>query len=323
MAKKEKYIYDPHNLSYRKVTQTMKNKLIKIMTHFLAAIVLSVIFTILFTSVFDTTGEKKLMRENKIMEFNYEKLEKKFDRVLLVLNDIQKRDDNIYRVIFESDPIPTSVRQSILGGNNKYNKFKDLTNSELIIETNKKVDKITKQLVVQSKSYDDIVELIKTKEKMLASIPQIQPIDNKDLHRIGSGFGPRMHPILKFVRMHSGLDFSAPTGTKIYATGNGKIIKAKYSSGFGLLITIDHGFGYKTNYAHLSKILVRKGQRIKRGEVIGLLGNTGLSTAPHLHYEVVKKGKKVNPINYFFGDLTPEQYKKVVEISLNSGQSFD
>jgi murein DD-endopeptidase MepM/ murein hydrolase activator NlpD len=249
---------------------------------------------------------------------------KKLVQISNVLNDIQQRDDNIYRVIFEADPIPKSIREAGFGGVNRYAKLEGYSNSDLVIETATKLDKISKKLYVQSKSYDKIIEMAKNKQKYFSCIPAIAPISDNALIRFASGFGFRIHPIYKTRKMHTGIDLTAPTGTKIYATGDGKVVKAGLSKGgYGQRVIIDHDYGYKTVYAHLSKIIVRRGQKINRGELIGLVGSTGVSTAPHLHYEVRRYNKPVNPINYYFNDITPSEYDKMILVSSRKNQSFD
>ncbi len=245
-------------------------------------------------------------------------------RVDQVLAELQEKDDDIYRVIFEAEPIPSSVRNAGFGGVNRYRELEQLTNADIVIGTTKRLDELTKQLVVQSRSFDEVITLAKNKEEMLASIPAIQPVSNEKLTRVASGFNFRIHPIYKVRHFHTGIDFTAPRGTEIYATGDGKvhdvIMKAR---GYGYHVIVDHGFGYNTLYAHMSKFKVRKGEVVKRGDVIGYVGSTGTSTAPHLHYEVIKNGEKINPMNFFFNDLTPEEYEKVIELSSQSNQSFD
>jgi murein DD-endopeptidase MepM/ murein hydrolase activator NlpD len=241
--------------------------------------------------------------------------------------DIQQRDDNIYRVIFESEPISSSIRKAGFGGVNKYANLENLENAELVIKTATHLDRLAKEAYIQSKSYDEVMRLALNKEKMLAAIPAIQPVSNKDLKRTASGWGYRIHPIYKIRKFHYGMDFTAPTGTEIYATGDGVVATVKGNKrskiGFGLEIIIDHGFGYETLYAHLNEFNVKAGQKVKRGDVIGYVGNTGGSTAPHLHYEIHKNGKPVNPEYFYFKDLTPQEYEKMVAISSNMGQSFD
>jgi murein DD-endopeptidase MepM/ murein hydrolase activator NlpD len=282
------------------------------------------IMIIVFFQFFDSPKEKRLNREIDILTSQYEIAGDKLNQVELVLDDIQHRDDNIYRVIFEAEPIPKSIRKAGYGGVNRYQNLKGYSNSELIINTSEKIDQISKQLYIQSKSYDEIIELVKNKTDMLAALPAIQPVSNKNLSRIASGYGYRIHPIYKTRKLHTGMDFSTKSGTPIYATGDGKISKLRKSRrGYGNHVIIDHGYGYKTLYAHMTKYIVRKGQKVKRGEVIGYVGSTGTSVAPHLHYEVIKDGRKINPVDFYYNDLTPDEYEKILEISSQNNQSFD
>ena len=277
-----------------------------------------------FTSLSSSPKEKRLKNEIHNLKSQYEIINNDLEQIELVLDNIQQRDDNIYRTIFEADPIPTSIRKQGFGGVNRYKKLSGYSNSDLIINTSKKIDQLTKQLYLQSKSFDEVIDLAKNKSKMLASIPAIQPVANKDLKRMASGYGYRIHPIYKTRKMHYGMDFSAKVGTEIYATGDGVISKVKRSKrGYGNYVKINHGFGYETLYAHMSKYIVKKGQKVKRGEVIGYVGNTGISTAPHLHYEVRKDNRKINPVNFYYNDLTPEEYEKMLELSSQYNQSFD
>jgi murein DD-endopeptidase MepM/ murein hydrolase activator NlpD len=279
---------------------------------------------VIFLQFFDSPKEKILNREIQQLSIQYKIIKNKLEKAEIVLDDLQKRDDNIYRLIFEADPIPKSIRKAGYGGVNRYQDLTGFKNSELVISTSKKIDQVTKQLYIQSKSFDEIIELAQNKTTMLASIPAIQPVSNKDLSRMASGFGNRIHPIYKTRKFHAGMDFSAKTGTPIYATGDGEISKIKRSrKGYGNHVVINHGFGYKTLYAHMSKYIVKKRQKVKRGDIIGYVGNTGTSVAPHLHYEVHKDGKKINPVNFYYNDLTPEQFEKMLLISSQSNQSFD
>jgi len=321
---KVKYYYDTKTLSYKRIELSGLNRLKRLFYFLLGSAFTGLIMVIVFFQFFDSPKEKKLNREIDILTTQYDIVEDKLNQVELVLDDIQNRDDNIYRVIFEAEPIPKSIRKAGYGGVNRYQNLKGYNNSELIINTSEKIDQITKQLYIQSKSYDEIIELAKNKADMLAALPAIQPVSNKNLSRMASGYGYRIHPIYKTRKMHSGMDFSAKTGTEIYATGDGKISKVRKSRrGYGNHVVIEHGYGYKTLYAHMSKYIVRKGQKVKRGEVIGYVGSTGTSVAPHLHYEVHKDGKKINPVNFYYNDLNPEEYEKMLEISSQNNQSFD
>lgn len=322
--KKIKYHFNPSNLRYEKIEMTWGRILLKAFG-FLSATAVAAAFIVFLTFQFiDSPKEKQLKRSNAQMEINYEQLNERIAFLEDVLTGLQTRDEDIYRTIFEADPIPESIREAGFGGGNRYRLLENMNNSDLVIETTKRVDQFSKQLYIQSKSYDEIIDLLKNKEDMLASIPAIQPIHNKELKRLASGFGHRIHPIYKTRKMHWGLDFSAPTNTPIYATGKGKVVEVSYSKrGYGHHVIIDHGFGYKTLYAHMNTIDVKKGQWVNRADVIGTVGNTGTSTAPHLHYEVFKNGKKINPINFFYNDLSPDEYDKIVEIASSSNQSFD
>ena len=321
---KVKYYYDTKTLSYKRIELSVANKIKKILYFFFGSALTGFFMVVIFLQFFDSPKEKILNREIQQLSIQYKIIGNKLKNAEIVLDDLQKRDDNIYRLIFEADPIPKSIRKAGYGGVNRYQDLTGFKNSELVISTSKKIDQVTKQLYIQSKSFDEIIELAQNKTKMLASIPAIQPVSNKDLSRMASGFGNRIHPIYKTRKFHAGMDFSAKTGTPIYATGDGEISKIKRSrKGYGNHVVINHGFGYKTLYAHMSKYIVKKRQKVKRGDIIGYVGNTGTSVAPHLHYEVHKDGKKINPVNFYYNDLTPEQFEKMLLISSQSNQSFD
>ena len=251
-------------------------------------------------------------------------MQKDFSQMDNMLSALQERDDNIYRVIFEAEPIPSTIRQAGVGGSDRYRALREekIEREDLVISTFDNIDKLRKQMYIQTKSYDDILQMAKNKSAMLASIPSIQPIPNKDLKRLASGYGMRMHPILKYRRMHAGCDFSAPQGTPILATGDGKVTRALFYSTSGNMVTIDHGYGYETKYLHMSKFAVKEGQTVKRGDIIGYVGNTGLSKAPHCHYEVWKDNDHVNPVNYFYNDVNDEEYDKLFELASRENESL-
>ena len=285
---------------------------------------LAIGYYVIFALFFDSPKEKVLQREMNQMTLQYELMQKKLGRMDDVLSNLEETDDNIYRTIFEVEPIPGSIREAGMGGINRYSELEGFENDEIVIKTAKALDKIRKKMYVQSRSYDDLIELARNKEEMIASIPAIQPISNKDLKRTASGWGMRIHPIYKIRIFHYGLDFTAPRGTEIYATGDGKVTSVRRSKrGYGNHIVIDHGYSFETLYAHMTSFNVKRGHKVKRGDVIGFVGSSGTSTAPHLHYEVHKNHKKVNPINYFYNDLTAEEYDRMIEISMKSGQTFD
>ena len=271
----------------------------------------------------DSPMESQLRKENRLLQTQYEVLQLRLDNALDVLNDIQQRDENLYRAIFQAESIPESVRKSGFGGSDRYEHLMELSNSELIVSTAKKMDMLRKQLYVQSNSLNELIEMGKSQEERTKCIPAIQPIANKDLKRTASGYGMRIDPIYRTPHFHSGMDFSAKVGTDIYATGNGKVVYSGWKQGYGKCVIIDHGFGYETLYGHMNKFNVRVGQKVVRGEVIGEVGNTGKSTGPHLHYEVIVRGKYDNPAKYYYMDLTPEEYDLMLQIAENHGQVMD
>jgi len=321
---KEKYFFNPTTLKYERIKRPLAKTLGRILLWFSGAFVFAVFVLFMAYSIFDSPKEKLLKRELDQMSFHYEILNDKLDHLIVVLDEIQDRDDNIYRVIFESEPIPSAVRKAGFGGADRYAKLEGYRNSDVLIETTQKLDRITSQLVVQSKSFDEVFDMAKNKAEFLSSMPAIQPINNKDLRRLSSFFGYRMDPFYKVMKFHEGVDFSAPVGTDIYATGNGVVVeieKSKWS--YGNSVLLDHGFGFETFYSHCNEIYVKKGQKVVRGQVIATVGNTGKSTAPHLHYEVRKNGRPIDPINYFFNDITPEEYELILERSEKPSQAMD
>lgn len=318
------YKFNKKSLQFEIVKVSLKTRILKFLSILASGMVFAAVVIFLAFTFIDSPKEKMLKREIAQYDLQYKLLNERLDKYDAVLTDLADRDDNIYRVIFEAEPYPSEVRKAGFGGADRYNKLEGYKNSDIIIETTKRLDKIQSQLVVQSKSFDEVYDMAVNKAKMLACIPAIQPVANKDLKRLSSYYGYRTDPIYKVRKFHPGIDFSAPTGTEIYATGDGvvtKIIRSR--SGYGNRLVIDHGFGYETMYAHLHDFKVRKGEKVKRGQLIASVGNTGKSTAPHLHYEIYKDGKRVNPIYYFFNDLTPEEYDKVLELSTRPTQSLD
>lgn len=324
---KKRYRFNPDTLSYERIDVSLQKRFSRLVAYLSSSLAFALVMVVVFVNLYETPRSKMLKRENQRLLTQYELLQKDIGKIEDVLDEIQQRDDNIYRIIFESEPIPSTVRKAGFGGSNKYSELENMSNAELVIETSRKMDVISKQTYIQSKSYDEVLKLALDKDKMLASIPAIQPIANKDLKRTASGWGYRIHPIYKVRRFHYGMDFTATTGTPIYATGDGVVTEVGGSAqsrvGFGLEIIIDHGYGYETRYAHLSSFKAKRGQNVKRGDVIGFVGNTGGSTAPHLHYEVLKNGKAVDPSFFYYKDLSPEEYDRMIEISSNIGQTYD
>lgn len=319
-----KYKFNPDSLSFDKVRLNARALFMRSLAYLVGSVLIAVVYGLLFSVFFDSPKEKALKREIAQMELQYEMMQREMGNLEKVLDHLQETDDNLYRTIFEAEPLPSTLREGGTGGVNRYKELEGLSNSRLIIETATRLDKIRKKVYLQSKSFDELILLAKRKEEMLESIPAILPISNNDLTRTASGFGLRIHPYYKIIKFHTGMDFTAPTGTEVYATGNGTVKEVVSSQrGLGKHIVVDHGFGYETVYAHLDGFNVKTGQKIHRGDVIGYVGNTGMSVAPHLHYEVKLNGVNVDPVNYYFNDLSAEEYERIIEIASKTGQSFD
>ncbi|MCL1867463.1 MAG: M23 family metallopeptidase [Paludibacter sp.] len=321
MPKKRKYHFNPETLKFEPIIYNIGYYLKRIAVHLFSAFALGVVFFFVINSLIDSPEEKILKNKLKQQTVQYQILNKEVKEVQTVLADLQDRDNNLYRVIFQADPLKLDSSYSVNSA--FYRQLLEKTNSEILVATTKRVDDVRLKLYQQSKSYDEIVNLAKDYENRLNNIPAIQPVLNKDLTRVASGYGWRVHPIYHTSRFHAGMDFTAPEGTDVYATGNGKVIEAEWRSGYGNCVEIDHGYGYITLYGHLSKILVRQGQTVHRSDIIGLIGSTGLSTGPHLHYEVHLNGNIMNPQNYYYLDLSPEEYDRMVQLSNNAGQAMD
>lgn len=320
-----KYYYDTETCKYERV-KTKKTDIILNMLGFMAlTTVMACIILFFYVSYFESPKELMLKNEVNELKYYYSQLSGDVETMHKTLEGVEYRDDNIYRVVLGAEPIDKSVRDAGVGGTDRYAdiRSKNLIHEDIIVEVFEKADKLKRKLYIESKSQDEVVGLAEKKEKLYAAIPAIQPISNKQLVALASGFGVRIHPIYKVKKMHTGIDFAAPIGTPIYATADGKIeeVSVKFS-GYGKMVVIDHGFGYKTRYAHMHDFAVRAGQNIKRGELIGYVGDTGISTAPHLHYEVMMNGVLINPVHYFFNDLTPAEYEKIVELSSIENQSL-
>jgi murein DD-endopeptidase MepM/ murein hydrolase activator NlpD len=321
MAKK-KFHFNPETLSYEETDNTLLFKIRRLLIHLFSGVSLGAVFFFIFVSLFDSPEEVQLEQEKSRLQAQYKLLERNMDDINDVLADLQQRDDNLYRVIFQADPIPYSVRKST-SNSEYYKQLLNMTSSQIAVATTKKYDELKKQIYIQSKSYDELVKLASNQEEMLKHIPAIQPILNRNLTRTASGYGWRIDPVYRTRRFHEGMDFTAPVGTDIYATGNGTVRLAGWRQGYGNCVEINHGFGYLTLYGHMHQIKVRAGQKVSRGDVIGKVGSTGKSTGPHLHYEVHYKGKVMNPQQYYFLDLSPEEYDQMVQLSNNAGQMFD
>jgi murein DD-endopeptidase MepM/ murein hydrolase activator NlpD len=320
-----KYYYDTETCKYERIRTKKSDVVLNAMGIMSLTVMMAIGLLFLYSSYFESPKELILKNEVKELEFYYDKLNKDVEALSTILNNMEHRDDNIYRVVLGAQPIEKSVRDAGVGGADRYADIrnKGIDHKDLVIALHEKVDKLRRKLYIESKSQDEVVQLAENKEKLFAAIPAIQPISNKELIALASGFGFRIHPVYKVKKMHSGIDFAAEIGTPIYATADGKVVNVDVKfSGYGKLVEIDHGFGYHSRYAHMHDFAVRVGQNIKRGDLVGYVGNTGLSTAPHLHYEVLINGVQVDPVHYFFNDLSAGEYEKILELASTENQSL-
>jgi murein DD-endopeptidase MepM/ murein hydrolase activator NlpD len=320
-----KYYYDTETCKYERVKTKRSDVVFNFLGIMSLTVAMAVGLLILYSNYFESP--KELMQRNKLseQEFYIENLSKEVDKMKDVLGEVENRDDNIYRTILGAEPIDKNVREAGVGGYDRYKELKDknLLDQDLVLALRENVDQLKRKLYIESKSQDDVIRLAEKKEKLFAAIPAIQPISNKQLLALASGFGFRIHPIYKVKKMHTGIDFAASIGTPIYATADGKVLEVNVKfSGYGKMVEIDHGFGYRTRYAHMHEFAVRPGQSIKRGDLVGYVGNTGLSTAPHLHYEVLINGSQVDPVHYFYNDISPAEYEKILELASIENQSL-
>src|SRR5687767_11555083 len=320
-----KYYYDTETCKYERIRTKKTDIVLNSLGILSLTLAMAVGLLVLYSNYFESPKELMLKNEVNELQYYYSKLNQEVETLDETMQGLEHRDDNIYRVVLGAEPIDKSVRDAGVGGVDRYAdiRMKNVQNEDIIVALHERVDKLRRKLYIESKSQDEVVQKAENKEKLFAAIPAIQPIANEQLIALASGFGMRVHPIYEVKKMHSGIDFAAPIGTPIYATADGKIEEVNVRfSGYGKMVVIDHGFGYKTRYAHMHEFAVRKGQNIKRGELIGYVGDTGLSTAPHLHYEVLMNGVLINPVHYFFNDLSPAEYEKVVELASIENQSL-
>ncbi len=318
------YKYNDKTKTYDRVYPNMRSRLLTYLRNLLLSLSLGgggyfIMLLILGTpeSVDD------LREENARLQSQYAVLSQRMDDALEVMDDIRQRDDNLYRVMFMAEPVSDDVRNATYAGTNRYEAISDLDNAELVIATTQKMDVLSRQLYIQSKSFDEVVQFYKNHEDMLRHLPAIQPVSNKDLKRTASGYGYRIHPIYQTRIFHDGMDFTCDIGTPVYATADGVVKNARWERGYGYIVTIDHGYGYETRYAHLKSFNVKRGQKVVRGETIALSGNSGRSTGPHVHYEVLQRGRPVNPANYYFMDLDADQYDEMIRMADNHGKVLD
>jgi murein DD-endopeptidase MepM/ murein hydrolase activator NlpD len=323
-VKKIKYFYNTHTLRYEKLVTPLRVKLLRIFGFIAAAITTSFIIVLIGQRYFPSANERLLRQENTNLRYSYQLLDKEIDDLEKRMISLEKRDNNVYRSIFEANPIPDSARAKIIDEIAELKKVRSMNQDQLVTSIANQLQLLFNRANFQQTSFGNIEKMIDRKEDLLAAIPAIQPVSNQDLERVASGFGYRIDPIYKVPKMHAGLDFTAPTGTPIYATADGTVAEANFNSGgYGNHVIINHGFGYETLYGHMVRIKARGGQKVKRGEVIGWVGSTGKSTGPHCHYEVIKNNTKVDPIYFFYNDLSPEQYTRLLQLAATRNQSFD
>tara|TARA_B100000941_G_scaffold192008_1_gene138487 strand:- start:914 stop:1891 length:978 start_codon:yes stop_codon:yes gene_type:complete len=323
---KTKYYFDSDNLEFVPIKKTLGDRIYRLSLFLISSVIFGAFITVILFNTDFVNTPKEIVQEREIdnYELQLKVLNKKLEQVESTLANIEKRDNNLYRAYFEASPIPEDQRKAGFGGINRYDYLEGFESSDLIVNTTERLDILTKELVIQSKSLDEIERLAKNKESLLSSIPSIQPVKSSDLRRMASGYGYRIDPFTKARRMHFGMDFSAKRGTPIYATGDGTVSRAdSRAAGFGKHVRIDHGFGYVTIYAHMDSYKVVKGDKVKRGDLIGYVGSSGRSVAPHLHYEIVKDGVKINPINFYSGSLSPAEFEELVKVASQENQSLD
>lgn len=322
---KIKYYYDTETCKYERIKVKKRDVVINALGFLSLSLVLAIGIIVVLSNYFDSPKELSLKKENEELKLYYDIMQGQLANMDDMLKVLQEKDDQVYRTVFEAEPIPETVREAGSGGVLKYRNLleSDLSNKDLVVGTLDKLDRVKKKMYIQTKSYDEIMQLARNKDDYYAAMPAIQPVSNEDLRRFSSGFGRRTDPILKVKKMHYGVDFSAEQGTPIYATADGKVVVARKDySGLGWHVKIDHGFNFETVYGHMSKFNVKVGQEVKRGQIIGYVGNTGKSTAPHVHYEVHINNRAVNPVNYFYMDLDANQYEEILRLSLIENQSL-
>lgn len=322
--KKVKYYYNTHTLRYEKLETPLRVRLLRIFGFIAGSLVFAAIMVAIAFHYIDSPETKTLRIENDDLKENYALLKDRADQLQKQMLELENRDNKVYRAIFEATPIPDSARLKEMEKSKEMELVQSMSETELVKSLTTQLNTLSLRIAYQEKSYNDIDGMIKNKEKLLAAIPAIQPVSNKDLRHIASGFGYRVDPVYKITKFHAGLDFAATQGTPIYATADGVVKEASYDAGgFGNHVVINHGYSYETLYGHMVRIKVHVGEQIKRGEVIGWVGSTGKSTGPHCHYEVHKAGQPVDPVYFFYNDLTPEQYDQVLKSAKAANQSFD
>ncbi len=322
--KKIKYFYNTHTLRYEKLSTPLRVQLLRVFGFIASALVTAFIIVSIAYRYFPSANEKRLMQQNTNLRNDYTLVEDRVKQLELQMDELENRDNNVYRSVFEATPVPDSIRIKEMEKTKEVSLVQGLSENDLVQGMGQQLNNLSLRVAYMDKSYAEINNMVKNKEKLLAAIPAIQPVSNKDLNRIASGFGYRIDPVYKVTKFHAGLDFTAPQGTPIYATADGTVREAGFNSGgYGNAVEINHGYGYTTLYGHMVRVKARSGQSIKRGEVIGYVGSTGKSTGPHCHYEVHRNGKPIDPVFYFYNDINPAQFDRLLKIAASNNQSFD
>jgi len=322
--RKIKYYYNTHTLRFEKLEKPLRVRLLQVFGFIAASIVTGIIIFAIAFQYIDSPKEKLLRQQNEDLKEGYAVIEERIKQLELKMGEITNRDNTVYRSIFEADPIADSARVKDMEQKKEMQLVQRMGSTNLVNTIIDQLNNLSLRIAYQDKSFNELIEMVNNKAKLLAAIPAIQPISNKQLSRIASGFGFRIDPIYKTRKSHMGLDFAAPSGTPIYATADGIIKFSGFStSGYGNHVIINHGFGYETLYGHMVRVGATQGQQVKRGQVIGYVGSTGKSTGPHLHYEVHKSGVQLDPINFFYNDLTPAQFDRLLKMAAANNQSLD
>jgi len=322
--KKIRYFYNTNTLRFEKIEVPFRVRMLKIFGFVAASLVTAFIIVNIMYRYFPSANEKQLMQQNASLKDDYTVLQDRVLQLQMQMEELENRDNTVYRAIFEAAPIPDSVRVKTMEKTKEVTLVQSLSENEIIKGMKNQLNNLSLRTAFMDKSYNEIAGMVKNKEKLLSAIPAIQPVSNKDLSRIASGFGYRIDPVYKVRKFHAGLDFTASQGTPIYATADGRVKEAGFNtSGFGNHVVINHGYGYETLYGHMVRVKAHEGQMIKRGEVIGYVGSTGKSTGPHCHYEVHRNGQPVDPVYYFYNDIGPAQFDRLLKQAASSNQSFD
>lgn len=317
------YRYNPTTEQYERVYPGMRQRVAAAIRPYVWAVAVVGVLALAVYSFVETPREKRLRNENDRLRSRVDLLGRRADEAIAVMEDLAERDNNFYRVMMQAEPISDARRYAGLERQRVFDRLDSLPDDRLVVLVRNKLDRLDQMVYSQIKSFDYLAALTDSSKTRITHMPAIQPVPEKYLRTMASGYGARRDPVYGTMKFHEGMDFSAPVGTPVYATADGTVKTSSWQSSYGNLIEIDHGFNYTTRYAHLSKLIAKAGQKVSRGDLIGLVGNTGKSTGPHLHYEVRYRGAPQNPVNYYFYDLSPEQYDEIIGVAENAGHVMD